>query len=64
LGLGLALAVGVSILLRAQLYGVGVGDPPALLGTALAIAAVAALAAWAPVRRATRLDPSRALATE
>jgi putative ABC transport system permease protein len=61
---GLALALGVSILLRAQLYGVGAGDPLALVGTAVAIAAVAALAAWAPVRRATRLDPSRALAAE
>ena len=64
LAAGLALATGVSILLRAQLYGVGAGDPLALVGTALAIAAVAALAAGAPVRRATRLDPSRALAAE
>jgi predicted permease len=61
---GLVLATGVSFLVRAQLYGVGAGDPLALVGTALAIAAVAALAAWAPVRRATRLDPSRALAAE
>jgi predicted permease len=64
LAVGLLLALGVSFGLRSQLYGVGAGDPPALLGTAAAIAAVAAIAAWVPIRRATRLDPSRSLAAE
>jgi len=61
-GVGLALAAGR--LLQSLLYGLA-GDDPAVFALALAtLAAVALVATWAPVRRASRVDPVEALRAE
>jgi predicted permease len=60
-GIGLAAAMLLARVLRSVLAGLGSGDPvPMLLPCGLVIAA-AALACWAPARRATRIDPMNAL---
>jgi ABC-type antimicrobial peptide transport system permease subunit len=51
-------------LLRNMLYGVAPYDPLTLVGSALFLFAVAALAAWLPARRAARIDPMAALRYE
>ena len=43
------------------LYGIAPRDPATFAGAAAVLAAVAAVAAWAPAHRAARLDPARAL---
>ncbi|HSK09678.1 MAG TPA: ABC transporter permease [Vicinamibacterales bacterium] len=58
---GLALAVPVSRLLGRLLYGVTPLDPLTILSAALTLAVVASLAAYVPVRRASRTDPVKAL---
>ena len=62
LGLGAAFAAGR--LVESQLFGVHAGDPLVYAGAAALLAAVAALAAYPPVRRAMRLGPSVALRYE
>jgi putative ABC transport system permease protein len=49
---------------RSQLYGVSVADPTSYTSGILAIALVAAIAAFIPASRAARVDPVRALRTE
>jgi len=44
--------------------GVDAWDPPTLLVTAVIVLGVVALASWIPARRASRVDPARALAAE
>ncbi len=61
---GLAVAVGVGVLLARFLYGVGAADPLTLVAIPALLAAVALGAAWLPARRAARVDPVRALRTE
>ena len=51
-------------LIKSQLYGVAPHDPATLLGSALLLVAVAALAAWFPARRAAKIDPMVALRCE
>jgi hypothetical protein len=67
-GFGLAIgalgALAVGGLLASQLYGVGGRDPLTLVGTALLLALVVAVAAYVPARRATRVDPVIALRSE
>jgi putative ABC transport system permease protein len=43
------------------LYGLQPRDPVTLLVAALTLAAVGALAAWLPARRASQIDPARVL---
>jgi len=43
------------------LYGLDPRDPTTLVGAAVALSAVAALAAWLPARRASRIDPAQVL---
>ncbi|MEZ4416467.1 MAG: ABC transporter permease [Gemmatimonadota bacterium] len=59
--LGFALALLGSRLASGLLYGVSVTDPVAFAVVPLLLAAVAALAAWIPARRAGRVSPVRAL---
>jgi predicted permease len=48
-------------LVKAQLFGVNPTDAITLAAAALSIAMVAAFSGWLPARRATRIDPVRAL---
>ena len=61
---GAAAAIILARVLRSFLFEVGPGDPGTLLAVALSFGAVALLACWIPVRRATRVDPIEALRYE
>jgi predicted permease len=61
---GLCGAWGATRLLRGLLYGVGPADPATYIAVALFLASVAAGASALPARRATRIDPARALRGE
>jgi len=66
--IGLAIGLGLSVLaaavIRSMLFGDGRFDAPVIFGAILALAASAALAAWLPARRATKVAPTIALRTE
>ncbi len=55
--IGLGGAIAAARLLRGLLFGVHPLDPVALVGAAVLLALVAALACDLPARRAMRLDP-------
>jgi ABC-type antimicrobial peptide transport system permease subunit len=61
---GLAGALLLTRILRAQLYGVSPTDPSTLAATAAAMLAVALAATWRPARSALRVDPAVALRSE
>jgi ABC-type antimicrobial peptide transport system permease subunit len=61
---GLAGAWALSGILKAQLYHVAPTDAATFVGAPLVLVAVAALAAWLPARRASRMDPAGALGSE
>jgi predicted permease len=61
LGAGVTCAVALSPVLAGQLYGIAPTDPTTIATAVGSIAAAAALAGWAPARRAMRLDPVRVL---
>ena len=62
---GVALGVGLSLILspaiRSQLFAVGSTDPLTYVVVSVALLATAALAAYAPARRAMRIDPTTML---
>lgn len=58
-GLGAALALGRFI--QGQLFGVAFADPVTFGGVPLVLGVSAALACFVPARRATKLDPAKAL---
>jgi predicted permease len=62
--IGLPLALAVTRLLASQLYDIAPGDPVTILAAVSGIAAIAALSAYIPARRATRVDPVTALRYE
>jgi predicted permease len=62
--LGIGTAVVASRAIRAFLFGVSPLDPMTYLSVATLMAAVTALAAWIPARRATRVDPHVALSSD
>ena len=64
LGLGLAGTLAATRLVTAFLYGLQADDPPTLVASAAVLAAVAAVAAYLPARRASRLDPMISLRYE
>ncbi len=61
---GGALAAALARLMRAMLFHVQPGDPFTFAAIVVALLLAAGLAAWAPVRRAIRLDPSITLRME
>jgi putative ABC transport system permease protein len=64
IGLGLVGAVALRRFTGSLLYGIGPNDPLPLVGSCLILLAVAAVATFAPVRVATRVDPVVAMRTE
>jgi predicted permease len=64
LGLGVPAAVFLARLTESQLYGVKANDVLVFAGAVLALAATAALAAYLPARRASRVNPISALRYE
>jgi len=64
LALALPLSLALSTLVKSQLFGVSDRDPATLALVTLAIGSVALLAAWAPARRATQVQPMTALRYE
>jgi predicted permease len=61
---GMAAALGLTQLLKTQLYEISPLDPVTYIATPAALMAVATLAAFLPARRATRVDPAIALRCE
>jgi predicted permease len=62
--IGVPVVLAIAEVAKASLYGVGSVDPIALASAALLLAVFAALAAVAPGRRASLLDPTTALRRE
>ena len=62
--IGLPAALALTRLIASQLYNIAPGDPLVISRAILGIAATAALSAYIPARRATRIDPVTALRYE
>ena len=62
--LGIAASLGLTRLIRSQLFGVGPVDPVTLLAVTILLGIVTLAAAYIPARRASRLDPMTALRHE
>jgi predicted permease len=61
---GLACALSLGRFLASQLYGIVPNDPLTISAVAALLLIVALCACWIPARRATRIDPMRALRCE
>ncbi|HSU12929.1 ABC transporter permease [Longimicrobium sp.] len=61
---GTAAAVLLARFLASMLFEVRPGDPATFVAAAALLAAIALLASWLPARRASRVDPMRALRAE
>jgi predicted permease len=61
---GLSVAIGVTRLMTALLFGISAVDPVTYGAVALVLAAAAALASYLPARRATAIDPISVLRAE
>ncbi len=64
IALGLAGAFGLTRFLSTLLFGVRASDPSVFISVPIVLAVVALLATWIPARRASRVDPIRALRYE
>ena len=61
IGVGVAAALAASRVLASVLYGVAPADPATFVAVAALLVLVTGLACYIPARRATRVDPLRAL---
>ena len=61
IAVGMALSLGLARYVESQLYGVAAGDLLTVGVAALVLAAVALASGWLPARRASRVNPVRAL---
>jgi ABC-type antimicrobial peptide transport system permease subunit len=64
IAVGLLLAAGLTRYLQGLLFGLTPLDPGAFAAAAVLFGAAAAVAAYVPARRATRIDPVAALRSE
>ena len=64
IALGIPLSVWASRYAKSLLFGVSAAEPPAIVVPVGALVVVAAIAAWLPARRASRVDPMVALRYE
>jgi ABC-type antimicrobial peptide transport system permease subunit len=64
LGLGLGGALLATRALSTQLYGVAPTDPLTLVGVVVGLGGVALMACYVPARRATTVDPAKALQSD
>jgi putative ABC transport system permease protein len=64
LGLGLAVAFGLSRFLASLLFEINLSDPVTFIAASVILVGVALLACWLPARRASRVDPAVALRSE
>ena len=64
IAIGLPVALALVRLIRSIFYGIEPHDPFTMIGAAVLMIAVAALAAWIPARRAAKIDPMEALRYE
>jgi len=62
--IGLAAAIGLGQLVRTALFGMSPMDPVALAGAVVLLSVVIFFAGWVPARKASRVEPLRALRTE
>jgi predicted permease len=64
IAIGLPVALALVRVIRGIFYGVEPYDPLTMIGAAILMITVAALAAWIPARRAAKIDPMEALRYE
>ena len=62
--MGVIVAFALTRWAQSMLFGVSISDPSVLSGAAALVLITAAIAAFAPARRASRIDPMRALRYE